>query len=58
MTDPAVIEFRRHMGEAAAGLSESELAQWMTSLQWIAEQAVDHALRVRQHPHLHLLRSA
>ena len=58
MPDQNLIEFRRHMGEAAAGLSESELAQWMTSLQWIADQAIDHALRVRQHPHHHLLRSA
>lgn len=50
--------FRQHLGKLAEGVSDDVLAQWATALQWIADQAVDHALRVRQHPHLQLLRSA
>lgn len=58
MPDQNLIEFRRHMGEAAKGLSESELAQWMTALQWIADQAIAFALRHPKPAPLQLLRSA
>lgn len=58
MPDQNLIEFRRHMGALAEGLSESELAQWMATLQWIADQAIAFALRQAETPKLALLRSA
>ena len=58
MTETNLLEFRRHMGPLVEGKTDAELAEMHATLQWIADQAIDHALRVRQHPHLHLLRSA
>lgn len=58
MSDPTLIEFRRHMGEAAKGLSESELAQWHAALAWIADQAIAFAIRHPKPAPLQLLRSA
>jgi hypothetical protein len=53
-----LIEFRRALGPVAEGKSDEELLQRHAALQWIADQAIAHALRVHQPPALHLVRSA
>jgi len=58
MTEPNLLEFRRHMGTLVEGKTDAELAEMHATLQWIADQAIAHAIGARPLPHPKLLRSA
>lgn len=47
MIEPNLPEFRRHMGPLVEGKTDAELAEMHATLQWVADQAIAHALRER-----------
>lgn len=57
MIEPNLPEFRRHMGPLVEGKTDAEVAEMHATLQWVADQAIAHALREPQRTP-HLLRSA
>lgn len=58
MTDTNILEFRRHMGPLVEGKTDAELAEMHATLQWIADQAIDEAIRQRTQAPARLQRSA